>query len=337
MNCKIVMKNLLIFLLLVLTPGVDLKAQYIPAFKTQSPVNRNPHDRYWHKGNLFRHLEVSLSAGTTGIGIDLATTITEHIQIRAGYDYMPRFRKNFKLDVVVNGETAKQYDGNGNRIEAPFDRISEVMYQKTGYDLNDYVELTGKLTINNFKFLVDVYPFRYNKHWHFTAGAYWGPSQFGEAENVRESNTTLMLIGHYNQLYDTDEAYKKEGRLAMYVGDYSHDVVRESEIIHAKNDKYLMEPGSDGMIHLKATSNYVKPYVGFGYGGMLLPSRTDWKVTVEAGVLIWGGTPSQVTHDGTDLSRDVKNYKGDLKGTVDLIEKLKVFPVLSVRIAKTLF
>ena len=45
----------------------------------------------------------------------------------------------------------------------------------------------------------------------------------------------------------------------------------------------------------------------------------------------------QQTQDGTDLSRLVCNIKGSLGHRIALIEALKVYPVLNVRIAKTLF
>ena len=64
----------IICLLLVSMTGLA-KAQYIPAFRPDSIVKKNGGKEYWDSGNLFKHLEVSLSLGTTGIGIDLAATI----------------------------------------------------------------------------------------------------------------------------------------------------------------------------------------------------------------------------------------------------------------------
>jgi hypothetical protein len=81
----------------------------------------------------------------------------------------------------------------------------------------------------------------------------------------------------------------------------------------------------------------LQPYLGLGYTGRLIKSRDDWKVSAELGALIWGGTPEQVTNDGTDLSQKVTNIKGSMGTTVDAVKFLKVYPVLSVRFAKTLF
>jgi hypothetical protein len=53
--------------------------------------------------------------------------------------------------------------------------------------------------------------------------------------------------------------------------------------------------------------------------------------------MFWGGTPRIYTHDGTDLSKDVENIEGKVGTYVDLLKAFKVFPVLNVRITKTIF
>jgi hypothetical protein len=53
--------------------------------------------------------------------------------------------------------------------------------------------------------------------------------------------------------------------------------------------------------------------------------------------MVWGGTPTQRMHDGTNLSKDVTNIPGALGDYVGVIKALKVYPVLSVRFAKTIF
>jgi hypothetical protein len=42
------------------------------------------------KSGIFRNLDVSVTAGTTGIGIDVASKLGDYVQLRAGYEYMPR-------------------------------------------------------------------------------------------------------------------------------------------------------------------------------------------------------------------------------------------------------
>ena len=354
-----------------------------------------PVSQYCKENNIFQHLDVSLTAGTTGIGFDVASQVTDWAQVRAGYEFMPRFNKRMKFDLTIGGRPARSYDSDGNRQETTFDRMSEFLYQFTGYDVDDHVDMIGKPTINNFKFLVDVFPFKNNRHWHFTAGFYWGPSQFAYAENAIESAVSLVSVGIYNRMYEKavnneplidlqslgisgasysqeylDKLYKKIkqfGRLGFAVGEfsapfgvdndgkyhqisdahYSYDaqgkIVFDEEtkasykMLYAPGDAYIVEPDDYGVVSVSAKSNSFKPYLGFGYGGRLVKNRDDWKVSFDCGAMFWGGTPDVIVNDGINLTKDVKNVKGQVGRYVDVFNAFKVYPVLSFRITKTIF
>lgn len=310
-------------------------AQYIPAYQPDSFAVKAADVVYWHKGNLLKHLEMSLTVGTSGVGIDLAVPLSQYVQVRAGYDYMPPFKKTFSHKVLGNGKEPVAYDANGNRQETPFNRISEYYYKQHGYELQDHVDLKAKLTMSNFKLLFDVYPLKYNKQWHFTAGIYWGPSQFAEVSQASSSEKMLNAILDYNEAYraGADESLKDLGLLSIQMGNYSHNF-QQGDKQRLMNAAYEMEPTAEGNVEILCTSNSIKPYLGLGYGGLLSPSRNDWKITVELGAMFWGGTPTLRTHDGTDLTKDIKDYPHSI---TKIVKALKVYPVLSVRIAKTLF
>lgn len=304
-------------------------------------------ESWFKKNKVFQNLDVSVTAGTTGIGIDVASKIGDYVQLRAGYDYMPRFTKSIYFPVEVGGEPAVKYDAQGNRVETKFDRMSKLLNSLTGYTVDDEVEMVGKPTVNNFKLLVDVFPFT-NKHWHVTAGFYWGPSQFAYAENSTRAMTSLLAVSMYNHIYDkcvNDEplieadgypdmylptAYRQRiieyGRMGFHVGDFKET-----------GERYVMEPDVDGMVKVSAKSNPFKPYLGFGYGGRLLKNRDDWQVSFDAGAMFWGGTPDLYTHDGTNLTKDITNTTGKVGDWIDFLGGIKVYPVLSVRFTKTIF
>ena len=350
--------------------------------QTEAPKSQTiPVMQYWKEHNILQHLDLSLTLGTTGIGIDVASPIGDMFQVRAGYEFMPRFSKNMNFDLTINGEPARAYDADGNRQETTFDRLSEFMYQMTGYDVEDHVVMVGKPTINNFKFLIDVFPFKTNKHWHFTAGFYWGPSRFAYADNSAESMVSLLSAGIYNRMYekaildeplfdfsgidgididipvlpDVNTKFKEFGRLGFAVGYFKHDIYGtfpedvydtngnliheqgEYGVIHKAGERYIMEPDDDGMVRVKAESNSFKPYVGFGYGGRLVKGRDDWKISFDCGAMFWGGTPSLYNHEGVDLANDVERIGGQVGDYVDLFKAFKVYPVLSLRITKTIF
>lgn len=265
-------------------------AQYVPAVQPDLPINKHSYEQYWHKKNLFKHMELGLTLGSTGIGIDLAAPLCEFLQVRAGYDYMFPFQKKFHL-LLQNEESS----------------------------LEAYYDMTAKLTMGNAKLLADIYPFKYNKSWHITVGFYYGPSQVAKLESSSESANTYAGEDGYVQL-----------------GKFTHDIDLNGQT-YSKGDDYHMKPADDGSILIKTCTNALKPYLGFGYGGRLFPSRYDWKVSVECGAMFWGGKPSQNVHDGINLCKDVDDYPSNIDTYIKWCNYLLVYPVLSVRISKMLF
>ena len=316
------------------------QAQYVPAIQPGESVKKTvPQGDYWHRDNLFQHMGVSLTAGITGIGVDVSMPVCEIAQVRVGYEIMIPFHKDMKVPFMANGEVSRKYDANGNRVETPYDRIAESVYQQKHREMENPVTLDGTLTMNNFKLLVDFYPFAYNKNWHFTTGVYWGPSQFAKAEGS-SSDFSLQCMKEYNAKYDAaleGDPARENGRLALCGGYYADDIYVDGKVVHKKGEPYQMDLTSDGSVLIQAKSNAFKPYVGFGYGGRLIPKRPDWRVSFDCGMMLWGGTPAQVTHDGTNLSKDVERVPSSLGHRVSFVEALKVCPVLSVRFTKIIF
>ena len=309
--------------------------------KVNSSSKYIPVSQYWKEHDIFQHLDVSVIVGTAGIGIDLATPVTEWAQLRLGYEFMPRFTKRMSFEMTINGQPARSYDEDGNRQETRFDKLKEFMYSFTGYDIEDHVDMIGKPTLNNFKFLVDVFPFKNNKHWHFTAGFYWGSSKFAEAVNSTEAMVSLVSAGIYNKMYTSakngdplitfdpnqfhslngvgiempEEVRKKfldYGDMGFSVGYFSHDITdADGNVLISKTmvdtkgktvrRPYIVEPDEDGMVRATASSNSFKPYLGFGYGGNLLKKRNDWKISFDCGAMFWGGTPNLVIYHGLKL------------------------------------
>ena len=303
--------------------------KYIPVFQ------------YWKEHDIFQHLDVSMTLGTTGLGIDVASPVTEWAQLRLGYEFMPRFTKRMSFEMTINGQPAKSYDSDGNRQETRFDKLNNFMYGFTGFDMEDHADMIGKPTLNNFKFLVDVFPFKNDKRWHFTAGFYWGPSKFAEAENSTEAMVSLVSAGIYNKMYESAKSgdplirfdpnefpslagvgiempdkvrdkFLEFGDMGFVVGYYTHDITDadgnilvSKDMIDSKGNTvqrpYIVEPDEDGMVRVSASSNSFKPYIGFGYGGNLLKGRDDWKVSFDCGAMFWGGTPDLVVHHGLKL------------------------------------
>lgn len=325
--------------------------------------HRVPVFEYWKEHDILQHLDLSLTLATTGIGVEVASPIGEYVKVRAGFEFMPRFEKTMEFDLTIKGQPVKQYDSDGNRMYTTFDKLNDFLYSFTGYEVQDHADMLGRPTITNGKFLVDVFPLKENKHWRVTAGFFYGPSKFAEADNTTPTMISLYSVGMYNRMYDkalkgeslfdlgefTDQnvsfnpqvlidKVKNFGRLGFAVGYYKNDVLdAEGNVIHEKGERYIVEPGADGMVHVQAKSNAFKPYLGVGYETNLSKKADDWKFSIDLGAMFWGGKPDLYVHDGTNLTVDVENIRGQVGNYVKLFKAFPVYPVLSVHFTKRIF
>lgn len=316
------------------------------------------------KIEIFKHLDLGVTMGTTGLGIDVASPIGKYVQVRTGFEIMPRFEKSLFFDIQSFG-----YNDNGELQTSQFEIMADRLEALTNYRARPSVEMIGKPTLWNYKLLVDVFPFR-NKHWHLTAGFHWGPSQIGEAVNALSDAPSLVAVNIYNKLYDKAESgdaiyngfalgaeWLENGRMGIHLGDYKDRYMtktvvdydeygdfignHEEYILDENGNKihepYRMEPDNNCTVSAKVKVNSFKPYLGFGYGGRLLKNDDRYNISFDAGLMFWGGTPDIITHDGTNLSKDVINIGGKVGDYVDLIKGVKAFPVLNLRITRRLF
>lgn len=298
---------------------------------------------------LLKHLDLSVHAGTTGIGVDVAAPVGNYLQVRAGFDFMPHFEYDMTFKVRVGDANDADYD-NEELQKAKFERLAKMLEQFTGYHVDNTIDMTGEPTLYNFKLLLDVFPFKRNKHWHFTAGFYVGASKIAKARNTIEDMPSLMAVAIYNNMYDriasgegiiftiggmdipilndpeVEDRILENGRMGMHVGDFVSD-----------NTPYVMEPDENNLVRSVIKVNAFRPYPGFGYGGRLFKGNDNYYVSFDCGVLMWGGTPKVLTHDGTNLTKDVVNIKGKVGDYVDIIKRFKAFPVLQVRLTRRLF
>ena len=312
--------------------------------------------------NMLNHLDVGLSMGVTGIGVELSMPVGNSVRVRTGYDWMPQFHKNMSFGIQVGNEVENKYDSQGNRVETKFDKLAKSLEEFTGNKIDDQVELIGKPTLNNWKVLVDVYPLR-NKQWHVTAGFFLGPANIAKAYNRTEEMQSLLALDMYNNIHDKVENEEpifngvvldryegagktilEYGRMGMGVGEYKNifetdeagNVVLDDQGNPVRKT-YIMEPDNDGMVKATMRVNSFKPYLGFGYRGLVNKRDKRTYIAFDCGVLFWGGKPKVITHDGVDLVNDLVNVRGSVGDYVDLVRKFTVCPHISVSISRTLF
>lgn len=326
-------QKLLLLLIATILSSFPMAAQE----QTVTPGHNNTASSSWFKRNhVLDGLDASFTLGTTGLGVEFSTPVTRWTKLRVGFDGMPGF--HVPIDFPVSTYA-------GKNVEGSFDRIKEMMYKITGDEMRDEVTVVGKPRLINFKFLIDIYPFQNNRHWHITAGFYWGPKKIATALNDVESTSTLVAMNIYNRFYDrmqkypyyeepfygdvylSEETYNKfmeNGKVGIHIGDF-------------KDGKpYYLEPESNGTVSADAYTNAFKPYLGIGYSGSLDKAKR-WNVGVEAGVLFWGGAPQIILNDGVNINKDLINVRGKVGDYLDLMKALPVYPSIAFKISYSIF
>ena len=163
--------------------------------------------------NILNHMDVGVNVGTMGIGIDVAMPVGDYVRIRAGYNYMPRFTINSDFNVetrsggignLINkvGRIDDKLAEYGIDLNSPgFEEYKEMFEKFRNVEAKDYVTAGMKPCMHQFKLMIDVLPFRNNKHWSFTAGFFAGPSTVADACSLDKETLILEGINAYNGVY----------------------------------------------------------------------------------------------------------------------------------------
>lgn len=269
------------------------------------------------RAQYFDHMDIGASVGVTGLGLDVAMPVGKAVRVRAGFTYMPKFE--MKTDFPI--ET-----GDGNRLSASeLNSMTQMLANLTNMKVDDQVTMNMTPTFNQFKFLVDIMPFKHNRHWSLTLGFYAGPARIGRAYNVTEDAPTLLGVTMYNYFYvnsckqesmfgdvtlggtslphvELSAATLKKGMMGMPLGTFKD------------GDKAMLVPDDNGMVKAEMQVNKFRPYVGLGYNTSLSKDHR-WNMSVDAGVLFWGGSPRVYVDNVYKIdtkSIDVDNFNYDI-------------------------
>lgn len=294
-----------------------------------------------NKIKLFEHLNVGVSVGTIGINVDAEMPISRSVSVRAGVSMMPKFNVPLHFNMMTYA--------NGVVSEGNFQKAKELLQELAGFEVNQRVTMNCKPSMYTFNLLCDVYPFK-KKNWRFTTGFFIGPSKVGKSINAMGEMPTLVSVGVYNGMHDyvleTDfietpihgdyyldpdvadklkAKFEEYGRMGIHVGDFKDT-----------GKPYMMEPDKDGTVSAEALVDVFRPYVGFGYSGDIDKAK-KLKLSFDCGAMIWGGHPQIITHEGVDLTKDVENVAGRVGDYIKIIKKMKVYPMLNLRISYNIF
>ena len=247
--------------------------------------------------NIFNHLGAGVEVGTTGIGFEFATPITDYLQLRAGMAILPSFTvKNIKVHL--------------NADQQDWQHVQAV----TGYTGSkpDDIRINGKATKADFKMLLDVFPFR-GSTFHITAGFYAGKSQVLEAYTTNYGEA-MQAVTEFN---NDPAAVAQYGELGVEVGDY------------------LLTPNGSqarGFVKVKG----FKPYVGLGFGRGV-PTKTRLSFAMDLGVQFWSTPEFYVQQKNGEVRLTKQDLGDKDGGFVKTVSKIKVYPCLNFRLTGCIF
>lgn len=148
---------------------------------------------------IFNHIDVAFNAGMSGLGFDIAAPVTDWARLRLGGSFALHHEYTATLTNEIGQNLSDQTQTDR------FAKLSSLTKSLMNCEPSRTVELEGTRKMNNFKFLVDVYPFKNNRHWHFTVGFYYGNKTLVDVENALGSMTSLTAISTYNKMYEASK------------------------------------------------------------------------------------------------------------------------------------
>ncbi len=192
--------------------------------------------------------------------------------------------------------------------------LSDINYKRHNKDGKLGLDATFKKV--DGKILIDGYPFGSKSSFHITAGLFFGNSEFLTVDLKEDPN--VPIDGGIVPPADRNP-----------IG-------------------YAIDPDENGIIKLRMKYNSVKPYIGIGIGRAVPKAGKRIAVAADLGVQ-FHGTPKVQAYspEGTgwmdieaeDFYSIVEKEKDqeDIKDAFDIIEKVKVWPVLNIRITGRIF
>ncbi len=249
----------------------------------------------------FSHLGVSLELlSTTGIGAELSTPLSSNFTLRGGISLLPYNYKD-KFSVNRDEDAFSQLDNVMSQPDIKSQLEKEGLPTRSS-EISSDVDIKAKLKMFNGKILVDYHPWA-DRSFHLTAGLYIGRDKWitttGKMEQIVEILDVLKANGYSN--YENQVLYEGEG------GDYE---LKGSDIRN---------------INASFEANAVKPYLGIGFGRAIPKKRIG--VAFDLGVFYHGKAKLTSTNENIQ-----KMIESELKGVNETLEKIPIYPVVSLRL-----
>jgi len=241
----------------------------------------------------FKNLGIGLEFSSTGLGLELTTPLNSFFALRGGLSLLP-LKFNTTMDMPMDDSILQEVQ---NKIDADPDVKAELA--KLGItqavQINSNADMTAALGLVNGKLLVDFYPLK--RKFHLTGGFFVGKSDL------------VSITGKLAQAAEVFTVMENHG-----YDDFSDFM-----------DEYNITFRDIKDINAALTVSSIKPYLGFGFG-RAIPKRLI-NVKFEMGALFWG------TPELTSKNKNIQELiDGELGGMNDVMKKLSVYPVISLKV-----
>ena len=222
------------------------------------------------------HLDLSVTGGCDGVGFELATPINNKFRLRTGASFFSGSANDIKFDIEMGDYNPLLSREQNKELSAEkFYKIANTLEGVTSEKIEKEVSIINNFSFNNFKLLVDYYPLK-NKHWHVTAGFYWGNRTIQKFYNTTTDMTELMVVTMYNNMrksalaeeplltYNNLSVYLpatftsdiiEYGDMSIVIGEYSHDIYAKEDIFW---DHDALDPITGEYLYQKGDLRYAK-------------------------------------------------------------------------------
>jgi len=256
------------------------------------------------EGNVkaFQHLSVGLEIfSLTGFGVELAAPLNSHFALRGGISMFP-FSFSSPIEVTVANGILNKMDNAIQQTPAIESELKSLNLPHIPRNISNEVDITATLGLINGKLLIDFYPSKKGS-FHLTGGLYIG------AEKL------VKIEGKMQKAHDVLNVMKRNGY------DFSDEIYIEDSKIYVKDIMNL-----DASIGI----NKVKPYIGLGFGRAVPKRRVGFSMDLGA---LYQSSPL-LTSNTAGAQNLIDNNLG---GITDLLKKITLYPVLSLKLNVKLF
>jgi hypothetical protein len=246
-----------------------------------------------------KHFSLGIElASTTGVGLELATSLNPHFALRGGISMFP-------FAYHVDPVKIPMEDKLKNRMTTAMSNpVTSAALLQAGLptrfeDVNRDMDITASLGLVNAKLLIDFYPSK-KSSFHLTGGLYIGKEKLLNVEGKMEQMTQILGV------------IEKNGTNLW-------------SDIYANTDEYQLMAKDLTDINAALAIATVKPYLGLGFGRAVPKRRVG--VSFDIGAFYMGAPKAK--SDNVNVQKMVEY---ELKDVSDLLKYLSWYPTMSLKI-----